>query len=338
MSTQRKELVAIAHAVTGMNEVALKYLTVMFNRISIQGLFVDFSRTSLISPDFAKVRASLAELGVLFDLDPAKLKSLTVHDYDKTRELIIEDANLYTQPTFGMSAEEMSAARHDEAIAAEIKKRGAEASKKLEDGSLDPVKIMEISLRLSTNMTRMFACQLRDVEDVDAYLVMFPELSSFEQDDPRLMKHDVVRMYIGALPVPVAYAPWQQLIDFRNDSDANGSFLLIKEWMSEVACASFKPVQMEETLEYLLNRFRTNLESHGIDTTTIPLWSYVVTTPELSEPLRGVGPKNGTRGIFWIEHCRIGLLPGESTSAGSVLAFLPQIDLGLREVAEGKST
>jgi len=41
----------------------------------------------------------------------------------------------------------------------------------------------------------------------------------------------------------------------------------------------------------------------------------------------------GVAALFWIEHFKIGLLPGESTSPGSVLAFLPQIDLGLSEVA-----
>ena len=331
MSNQRKEFVAISHAVTGVTEVALKQLTVMFNRIAIQGLFFDFSRISLINPDFAKVRAWLAELGVLFDVDMEELKTSTADDYEKTRELILEDFELFIQRNYEMSAREMAAARNDETLAAELKKRGAEFSQKLADGSIDPVKTMETNLRMSTNTTRMLACQLRDILDVDAYLVMPPELSSFEQDDPRLTKHDVMKMCIGTLPVPVDDVAWQQLVEFRNDPETNGSFLLIKDWMSEVARLSLRPHQFEEPLEYLLNRFRTNLERHRINATTIPLWAYVVTTPELLEVLAAVGPSWGTLGLFWVEHYNIGLLPDESTSAGSILAFLPQIELGLSE-------
>jgi len=328
MSNQRKELVALADPITAFNETALKRLTVMFNRIAIQGLFVDLSKVHFITPEFIKARYWLAELGVLFDLDFQKLKSPSAHDQGKTRELFMEDMNSFTQRSFGISAQEMLAARNDKAKFAEIRKRGDEAKKKLEDGSIDPVKMTELSLRLSTNMMRMLACHLRDVEDVDAYLVMLPEFSSFDQDDPRLPKHDVVRICIGALPVPVDHVPWQQFIEFRNDPDTNGSFLLVKDWMSEVARASLKPPQIEETLEDFISRFRTNLGSHGINTTTTALWAYVVTTPEVLEMLAGVGPDWGTRGLFWIEPFRIGLLPAEPTTPGSVLAFLPQIDLG----------
>jgi hypothetical protein len=158
---------------------------------------------------------------------------------------------------------------------------------------------------------------------------MPPEFGSFEQEDPRLTKYDVVRICISALPVPVDDAPWEQLIEFRNDPETNDSFLLIKDWMSEVARLSLKPHQFEEPLEYFLNRFRTNLETHRINATTIPLWAYVVTTPEVVEVLAGVGPAWGTRGLFWVEHYKIGLLPGELTSPGSILGFLPQIDIGL---------
>jgi len=114
MSTQRNEFVAIAHALIGLNEAALKQATVIFDRIGIQGLSVDLSNAPFISPDFIKVRAWLAELGILFDLDLDKLKVSTTHDYAKLRDMIIEDTDLFTQPAFGMSAREIAvAARED---------------------------------------------------------------------------------------------------------------------------------------------------------------------------------------------------------------------------------
>jgi hypothetical protein len=327
MSTQTNEFVAIAHGLIGLNEAALKQLTVLFNRIGIQGLSMDLSKTPFISPDFIALRERLAELGILFDLDMDKLKGSTAHDYAKIRTMLLEDANLFTQPTYGMSAQEMVAAREDEEKVAEIRKRGREADQRLAEGSIDPLMVWEISLRLSTNTVRMFASQLRDLEGVDAHAVIPFEFSSLEQDDPRITKYDVVKIVIGALPVPVEHVPWEQIIEYRNDAETKDSFLLIRDWMSEVARGSFTLSQVEETIEYLLNRFRRSLETHGINSTTMDLAAYVVTNAELLQTLAGAGPDWGTRALFSVEPCKIGLLEGESTSPGSAVAYLMQMDL-----------
>jgi hypothetical protein len=325
MSSQSKELIAAADAALGMT--ALKRLTVMFNRIAIH--FADYSKVPVVSPDLNKRRNWLAELGVLFDLDIQKLKSSTADAYAKTVELLLEDNNLFTKTMYGMSLEEIVAARTDEAKAAELKKRTAEAGQKLADGAIDPVKIMEIAVRLTTNSTRMLACQLRDVENVDSYAVLAPDFSSFEQDDPRIKKHHALRICIGALPVPVDHVPWEQLIEYRKDPEAASSFVLIKDWISEAVRASFTVLQVEETLESLLNRFRRNMEIHRINTTTTRLFAYVVTTPEFLQTLAGAGPDWGTRALFSMDPCKIGLLEGELTAPGSILGFLLQTDVGL---------
>ena len=329
MSTQAKKFVAIAHSLIGLNERALKQLTVIFDRIGIQGLSIDLSKAPFISPDFIKLRQWLAESGILFDLDFGKLKASTTHGYAKTREMILEDTDLFTKPTFGMGAQEMAVAfREDEEKAAEIRKRGQEADKSFQDGSIDPLKMWELSQRLSTNTTRMLACELRGIEDIDSYAVIPVEFSSLEQDDPRITKYDVVKIFLGALPVPVDHVPWQQIIDYRNNPETKGSSLLIKDWMSEAARGSFTLDQVEETFEYLVNRFRRNLETHQINSTTMALVAYVVTNAVFLQTLAGAGPNWGTRALFSIEHHQIGLLEGESTSPGSAVAYLMQMDFG----------
>ena len=325
MSTQRKEFVAIAHALIGLNEAALKQATVIADRIGIQGLSVDLSNAPFISPDFIKVRAWLAELGILFDLDLDKLKVSTTHDYAKLRDMIIEDTDLFTQPAFGMSAREMAvAAREDKEKFAEIRKRGDQS---FADGTLDPLKVWEISQRLSTNAIRMFASQLRDIEGVDAHAVIPFGFDSLEQDDPRVTKYDVVKIEVGALPGPLEYVPWQQILEYRNDPDTKGSFLMIRDWLSEVARGSYTLDQVAETVEYLVNRFRRNLEAHAINSTTIGLVAYVVTTPEFSQTVACAEADWKTRPLFFVEHLQIGLLEGELSSPGSAVAYLMEMDL-----------
>jgi hypothetical protein len=327
MSTQTKEFVAIAHPLIGLNEPALKQLTIMFNRIAIEGLSIDVSKAAFISPDFIKQRERLEELGILFEVDVKKLKSSTAPEYAKLRAMILEDTDLLTQPTFGMSAREMVAAREDEEKLAEIRKRGREVDQRFADGSLDPLKVWEISQRLVTNSVRMIASQFRDVEGVDAHVVLPFGFSSLEQEDSRITKYDVVKIEIGALPVPLDYVLWEQILEYRNNPETKDSFLSIRDWMSEVARGSFRLDHVEETLEYLINRFRRSLESHGINSTTTGLVAYVVTNPEFLQTLAGAGPDWGTRALFTVEPLKLGLLDGEQTSPGTAVAYLILMDL-----------
>lgn len=326
MSTQTKEFVAITHMLLGLNEHTLKQATVIFDRIGIPGLHVDLSKAPFITPELIKVREWLAELGILFDLDFEKLKLSTHPDYAKLRDLFLEDMDSFTQPAYGMSAREMAVAGRDVQKHAEIRKKGNEAHQKLADGSLDPMKVWETSQRLSTNIARIIACQLGDIQGVDAHGVIPFGFDSLEYDDPRLTKYDVVKILIGALPVPVEHVPWQQIIEYRNDPETKGSFLLIRDWINEVARGSFALAQVEESLEYLINRFRRSLEAHQINSTTMGLIGYVVTGPEFLQMLAGAGPDWGTRALFSVEHCQIGLLESESTSTGSAVAYLMQMD------------
>jgi hypothetical protein len=97
--------------------------------------------------------------------------------------------------------------------------------------------------------------------------------------------------------------------------------------MNEVARGVFTLSQVEETLEYLVNRVRRSLEAHAINSTTIGLVAYVVTNPEFLQTLAGAGPDWGTRALFSVEHLKLGLLEGESTSPGSAVAYLVEMDL-----------
>jgi len=57
MSKQTKDLVAAAHQAFAMDEISLNQLAILFNRITIQGLW-------------------LAELGIRFEIEKEKLNAL----------------------------------------------------------------------------------------------------------------------------------------------------------------------------------------------------------------------------------------------------------------------
>ncbi len=324
MTTQSSELVGVAHQAFIFDEVSLKRMVTMFNRIAIPALSLTLTQSDFFSPEFAQNQARLAELGILFEPDVEKLRTSALQDPEKILDVIGDDLNELMMPIAGMGMEEMLAAQEDKEKLSEINQRSAEAYTRLQSevasGSLDPEKLWELGKRLSVNITRVMTIQLREVENVDAYAVIPDTHSSLDQDDPSPTKHDVVKIVLAALPVPADDVPWEQIIEYRNDPESQ--FFDLKNALSEIATGSLTPIKAKEKVTYLLNQYRAHLERHQIKTTTRPLETFVVTTADSLNKLADFGQSDAVQSLFSLEHRKLGLLDGESTAAGSTVAYV----------------
>jgi len=285
LSTPVKELVAVPHAAFVTDKPAFKQLVMMFDRIAIQDLIV--SDPNIASPEFTW----LAELGILFDFDMEKLAN--DDDYRPTFDQIGNVLGETLLPAVGLNV--------DETVAP-----GVEA------GSIDLFEVLEMSMRVSTNVTRLTTSLLRKREHLDAYAVIPSEHSSLDQDDQG--NHDVAKIVLPTLPVPDDDVTWQQILEYRNGPNP---FSFVKNWISDVARGSLTPDEAEERLELLLKQYRNRLETHQMKITTTTLEAFVVTTADVLDRFRP-----GQRTLFSLEHRKLALLQGESTSAGSEVAYV----------------
>ena len=288
LSTPVKELVAVPHAAFVTDKPAFKQLVMMFDRIAIQDLIV--SDPNIAPPEFTW----LAELGILFDFDMEKLAN--DDDYRPTFDQIGNLLGETLLPAVGLNV--------DETVAPSV-----------EAGSIDLFEVLEMSMRVSTNVTRLTTSLLRKREHLDAYAVIPSEHSSLDQDDQG--NHDVFKIVLPTLPVPDDDVTWQQILEYRNGPYPENKFAVVKNWISDVARGSFTPDEAEERLELLLNQYRTRLETHQMKTTTTTLEAFVVTTPDVLDRFRP-----SERALFSLEHRKLALLQGESTSAGSEVAYV----------------
>jgi hypothetical protein len=284
MSSHVKELVAVPHGAFVTDKAAFKQLVMMFERIAIQDLIV--SDPNIASPEFTW----LAELGILIKFDMEKLAN--DDDYRPTFDQIGNELG-ETLPAIGLNV--------DETVAP-----GVEAD------SIDLFEVLAMAMRLSTNVTRLTTSLLRKREHLDAYAVIPSEHSSLDQDDQG--NHDVAKIVLPTLPVPDDDATWQQILEYRNGPNP---FSFVKNWISDVARGSLTPDEAEERIELLLNQYRTRLETHQMKTTTTTLEAFVVTTADVLDRFRP-----GERPLFSVEHRKMALLQGESTSAGSEVAYV----------------
>jgi len=63
-------------------------------------------------------------------------------------------------------------------------------------------------------------------------------------------------LIVNALPEPdFDNTPWEQIIDFRNDSDIKYDLLGLRNWCNEVAKGEISGFQIAEKLEYLTHTY-----------------------------------------------------------------------------------
>ncbi|HSE21063.1 MAG TPA: hypothetical protein VLB68_05375, partial [Pyrinomonadaceae bacterium] len=156
----------------------------------------------------------------------------------------------------------------------------------------------------------------------DAYAIVPSEFSSLDLDEAHPDQHDVVKIVINALPVPDQQVTWEQIVEYRSDPNSLNRFIDLRNWISEMARGKLTPLEVEEKLEPVLNRFHKQMEIHRIKTEPMRLEAFVVTSANVIQSLFRYGGRTTPKGLCSIEHRKLSLLEGESTSEGSEVAFV----------------
>jgi len=307
--TSTREVVAVTDQVLAFDELALKQLAVLFSRIGFPGLTA--FRSVQPQLNIAGHLLRLADIGILFEPKIAK------SDDHGFMNRTIEDMDKLLKPS-GVSAEEVLAARTDEKKALELreKRRPVTPESLLEN---DPIAVIGAMLRMATNMTRMAAVQLRNLNNLDAHAVVSNEFTSLEQDDEDPNRRDVLQILIDGLPLPDKEVSWEQIIDYRSDPNSLNRFLDLRNWISDIAGGKFTSLEAEQRLEPVLKRFRKQMEIHQMKTVSTTLAAFVTTSPHVIRNL--LSYPGGTKVCFFA-HRKLVLLEGEALSDISEVAFV----------------
>ncbi|HET9786589.1 MAG TPA: hypothetical protein VFP47_05630, partial [Pyrinomonadaceae bacterium] len=315
MTTHPRDVVAVLHQCLGLDEAALKQVSVLFNRLAFPGLSALKTLPNTHQSMFPEHLRWLAEKEILFEPDTRR------SDDPDFKNRLLKDIDELYKPV-GLSAEDLLAARKDKEKATEFKQKASEMGPALMSGSFDPSDIVKAIQRMTVNVTRLQAIQLRNLDNLDAHAIVPSEFSSFHQDDDSINKHEVVRVVVSALPVPDEQVSWQKIIEYRSDPNSLNRFLDLRNWIGDTASGKLTPLEVEEKLEPVLKRFRKQMEFHRMATVTTTFEAFVVTTTDVIRSLFGYGGRTSPKGLCSLEHLKIALLEGESTAKGSVVAYV----------------
>ena len=313
-------MIAVPETTCVSDEAAVRQLATMFDRIVIPSLSF-MNNNTYESLETKKTRAWLTSIGILLELGFERIGELAQEASRETAQLLVPDADVLLKPA-GTSVEEMMGARGDAEKMAELKRRRDQVTPESMFGSFEDFEQWAESMqRMVSRLTRIQAIGLRSRDNLDAYAVITREHSSLDQDDNSLPTHDVLKFALG-VPVPDEYVPWQHIIEYRNDPESRKQFGVIKNCLREIARGSLTTPQAEETLQSLLHRYWHEMQRHNLYTEMKWMEVFVVTTPEVAEKFETSGARNTEQSWVTIEPRKVGLLEGESTTAGSEIAYL----------------
>ena len=314
MTTHPRDVVAVLHQVLAFDEAALKQVSVLFNRLAFPGLSAFKSLPDTHQAMFPKHLPWLAETGILFEPDIRRSEN---PDF---KNRVLQDIDELYKP-YGLSAEDLLATRKDREKAIEFREKTSKMDP-LMSGSFDPSGMVNAIQRMTVNMTRLCAIQLRNFDNLDAHAIVPSEFSSFHQDDDSTNKHEVLRIVVNALPVPDEQVSWQEIIEYRSDLNSLNRFLDLRNWIGDTASGKLTPLEVEEKLEPVLKRFRKQMEFHRMAIDTKTFEAFVVTSADVIRNLFSYGGTTSPKALCSLEHLKLALLEGESPSTGSVVAYV----------------
>jgi hypothetical protein len=146
--------------------------------------------------------------------------------------------------------------------------------------------------------------------------------SSSEQ---KATRGDVIQIIIEKIPIPDEKTPWENIWNFKQDSDNIGKMSGIRMWINGVVNSSFTISEIKDELDFKLYQYRKSLETHKIKYKSGILQSFIVGSAELLENVAKLKFSSIARGFFSANQEKIDLLNVELNAPGHELAYIYQV-------------
>lgn len=306
-----KESVGIRAYTVLFTPELLKRDFLMFNKIGIMGSESFLSWQEKCPPDLPW----LYEQGFIFD--PQKV----ITEYEPPASIVTQPFDDIAE-IFSMFNEEFLQFASDKVSFRNYLNEFYENNGKaeLQGPGNKPFAVFLNSLFSTEILLRTYCDIYRSISQVEACPIILGKLP--EISDSTATKADVITITINHLPVPDELVSWEQIADFRNDSDTEGKFLGIRNWMNDIARAKLTPIEIEQKLEWLLHEYQEHMKLHKMKANSGALETVLVTTGEAVENIVKLNFSKLAKLPFSIRQRKLALLEGELKAPGREVAFI----------------
>jgi hypothetical protein len=131
-----------------------------------------------------------------------------------------------------------------------------------------------------------------------------------------------IEVVLKQLPQPDELTPWEAILDWRQDEDAQVKFARLKRWMNSVLVDEKKPADLEDELRYLIDEYAAHMRLHRMKANTGPIRMVIVEGAQFAENLLKVKWGKAAEQLFSFRERRVALLEAEQKAPGREIAYI----------------
>ncbi len=176
---------------------------------------------------------------------------------------------------------------------------------------------------------RYVALLLREMKQMDAYPIFTMPCGCSPIEETVASKKEVIEISLKSLPMPDYSTPWEQILEYRSDSNSRIKFSRFRHWMNKVALAQNKPEEVEEEIQTLIDDYSQHMKVHKIKTRLDTLKAIVVAEVGLFTGgwLTGIGALPGLIGmvatpLYAIKQRHVEVTAEELKAPGREVAYI----------------
>lgn len=172
-------------------------------------------------------------------------------------------------------------------------------------------------------LTRMGSIHLQVNDKGSSYFPIVNEYPQIEHEDT--FQSQILDLVINNFPIIAPSTTWEQIVEFKRDPDSKGKYLELRNWINEVSKSNMPIHEVQEKLEYLLNKYERHMELHKMKFNKSTLELVVISSLEMLENIARLKFSKLTKTMFAFRESEIALLEAELKSPGNELAYISNI-------------
>lgn len=149
-----------------------------------------------------------------------------------------------------------------------------------------------------------------------ALKVLYPSVSR------KALTTDVIDIVLDQLPMPSELTPWEAILDFRADTEAQGYLQGLKVWMSEIARQELTATEAREKLDWLLFQHQQHMKAHKLAYQWGTLGGAFVATAEILEDLVKFKWGKAVGAVVSIVDRRLELMKAELANPAKEISYI----------------
>jgi hypothetical protein len=170
------------------------------------------------------------------------------------------------------------------------------------------------------SLLRLLAIIMETTRDVTT-VTTFP-YSKYAYELPDSKKGYIAQIVINKFPMPNNETPWEQIIDYRNDSENQNNLLGLRQWILKISREELSKTEIEDEIEWRINEFQSHMKLHKMKANTETLEVIVKAPLEIIENLIRLKFSKIPEPFFAFKKRQINLLEAELNAPGRELAYI----------------